>query len=376
MPQAAKKAAVETGLIAGNKVIKTYGSIKIEESQRVVKFDDDAIPEPPKFATWNGAEASQPGLSSKPEINAANDAIVQSLYAAAKKNDLTALQKIDPGPSQHTKAYKANLNNLLGQVGTVVTKTKFVGNEGGKVDAGQMAKDIGSAFPSKQNWDATADKFHKFVIAGETDKSMAKAMFDAIPQVKISGNDKLSAELLDKAHMAPAAAKFGHEEPRHRQLVTRSTRSFATASREHRSTPPRSSGRRTSKAGSTNCPTGLTLSRKVNIGSSKDWESMVGKIITEPGINSTSFSPGVWSGNVWLKLKTGAGVKGAYIANASKSKNGALSGIPSEKEVILPRNTKWYVANVKKGGDDSFFTNANSKQTIVEIVVLPNDPPK
>lgn len=372
LPASDKKAALETGLAQGNTTIKNFGALTVEERHSTVKFDPDNIPEPPDFKNWNGPGG---GLSSKPGVNDINNAIVGSMYAAAKSNDITALEKIDPGPSQHSQTYKKNLVGLLGQVGTVITKTKLVGFDGSsKIDGAAAAKDIGAAFKAKPNWAPDATKFHKFVEAGSIDAGIAKAVYSSIPEHSVTAQSAAAAAMLKATKNASnsdaiAAMKY-HTGSGYIELNA-TLRDGVPGSASHDKALARAAA---IESGSTDLPAGLLLSRKVNIGGFSDWSAKKGTIITEPGITSTSINPNVWSGNVYLRLKIGAGVKGAYVGPAKGES--PISVNSGEHEVILPRNTKWLIADVRKDdGNDTFFKGSAGK-TIVDIVVLPNDPVK
>jgi hypothetical protein len=380
MPVAAKRAAMETALVSGATTIKHYGTLTIEERQSVVKFDPSQIPEPPSFANWKGP--GKPLYNSEPHLNAINDATVQSMFSAAKSNDLAKLQSIDPGPSKHTTQYKTGLLGVLANVGTVTTKSKLISTQaGGKVDGAQVAKDLGQAFKAKASWSADAENFHKFVVAGKTDAAMAKAVFASIPAHKLTTSHQETGNLLTATHSK--IGDSGNAAGVTQSIISYTANGYKKMNNELRDgvkgTPAFEEAlghaKNVEKALSP-VPVGLVLSRKANIGSFTDWSNQIGKIISEPGITSTSINPKKWSGSIGFKLKVGAGVTGAYVGPASKSVHEALSSNATEAELILPRNTKWYIANVKKNtGDDDFFSHGSydDPSTIVEIVVMPHD---
>jgi len=106
---------------------------------------------------------------------------------------------------------------------------------------------------------------------------------------------------------------------------------------------------------SVDLPVGLKLSRKY----SGDVPE-VGSVVADRGNLSTSYDPKKWSGNVHMRLAVGPGVKGCPVASISSN--------ASEREVILPPNTRIYVTKVTKPTKQQEYLNI---PTVVEAVILP-----
>lgn len=98
-------------------------------------------------------------------------------------------------------------------------------------------------------------------------------------------------------------------------------------------------------------PEGTFLSRKLNplkeIGTydslpfsqvKTEALGMIGKVIQEPGISSSSTDPSQWGGNLHMRIYAGKGLRGLHIAKHSKYGH--------ESELVFPPNTRYWVQNV------------------------------
>jgi hypothetical protein len=128
-------------------------------------------------------------------------------------------------------------------------------------------------------------------------------------------------------------------------------------------------------------PPGLVVGRKIPAyASAKEWQASIGDVLNIPALSSTAITPGVWSGEVALKMKFAPGAKGAYVGHTTKTtKSGPIGeiGLASEHEIILPKNTKIIPVRVfTNDGTDDFFGTTMKGKTIVEVLVIGNDDPE
>lgn len=84
-------------------------------------------------------------------------------------------------------------------------------------------------------------------------------------------------------------------------------------------------------------PHDITISRKIQHAGWLPSESIVGQAVTEHGFSSTSFSSGVWSGNVRMWIRVPKGFNAIHM-------NGIAGSVhPGEKELLLPRGTRYVI---------------------------------
>jgi hypothetical protein len=319
-------------------------------------------------------------------VNEANQQTVQTLHSLALKNDLPGITKVDPGPSQHTQTYKSNLSGMLQQVGQVSVKTEIVGMGGvTKTSAAAVAKSVGQALKPKPSWSPEAKKFGKHVIAGAIPAVAAQAIFDAIPAQKALYNSSTIGKLADdvaKYTTLEEQVAFANHVG-HGYNWSADVNALLSSKPGQKDYDKALANAKMVEKGMNklpDLPVGLIVTRGVSNGTFKEWKALEGSVINQPSLTSTSVNYGKWGGPVYLKMKMGEGVKGAYVGQASQAKlqseyskvNGGNIGLGSEYELILPRNTKWMVARVKQA-DGSDDTIKQKSGTIVEIVVLPHD---
>ncbi len=104
-------------------------------------------------------------------------------------------------------------------------------------------------------------------------------------------------------------------------------------------------------------PPGATVIRGISMTDqqTKQLANSVGKVLQEPAMSSTSIKPDWgWHGNVQWRLTATPGAKGLYVGQG-------ISSSSSEKEVILPPNSRYLITAVEKQGT----------KTIVHGLILP-----
>ena len=90
---------------------------------------------------------------------------------------------------------------------------------------------------------------------------------------------------------------------------------------------------------------GTLLSRKFgghNM-TTAELDSMVGKVVQEPGVVSTAVDFGVWNGTIQMRISTAPGVRGLYVGKGSTPNAKGLSKNVEEMEVLLPPDTRFVV---------------------------------
>lgn len=102
--------------------------------------------------------------------------------------------------------------------------------------------------------------------------------------------------------------------------------------------------------------------------SSSTISSMVGKVIQDKGFVSTSVgvTPAFDHLDVWYHIRVPAGYEALFVTAKSSSKD-SLSNFKKEREVVLPRNTKFMVHKVEDKSHGSY-----SKKTHVYLEIVPN----
>jgi ADP-ribose pyrophosphatase YjhB (NUDIX family) len=411
-PAAAKKKAQEAGIdiaakvTAGKKTtgadgttVETYtsGGVIYEKTTSVVQFDAKGIPEPPDFTAFNGGNP----LSSKPEVNLANNASVQALYAKAMQNDIKGLMELDitvpgyaslpdsvkqslpGGANKHVAGYKSHLIGYLQSVGQTITTEKVVGFEGGGSIGSAMAG-ISSKFKAKGPWTPGAAKVGGYIKSGSVGAAQAKAFWDSISMQMVKPNTSLAGKLKDMTYSQPVKAQKAmkaHVSGKSDAGWSQMQAALFTGKKGDKLFDTAMQNAKDLSEGVYEMPPGLVVGRKIPAyASAKEWQASIGDVLNIPALSSTAITPGVWSGEVALKMKFAPGAKGAYVGHTTKTtKSGPIGeiGLASEHEIILPKNTKIIPVRVfTNDGTDDFFGTTMKGKTIVEVLVIGNDDPE
>jgi hypothetical protein len=350
---------------------------------KVKPFDPAKISAPPNFMSWG--TTGKPGPSSKAAVNEANAAGVAKVYEAAKTGKLEAvdavklpvvadaagtIKHVSPidHPSQHIKGYAQQVKNEIDYQLNPPKKFRLgEGNPLNAIDKAHPAIAGGSLASAK-----ALKKIGGLVLLGNPGHFDTAAL--EMPHITYQ-NGKLTTTTFREAAMA-AWAKMPKTQ---RDAVKSYTGSgYSEINKSLWSGNPSGAAKSAGEAIMTlghEIPAGTVLSRKVTASDENGLKALtasVGKVIQEPAVMSTSISPGVWSGNIHLKLTVGPGVKGLYVGEQSMPAGGSISHFKSEKEVLLPPNTRLLIQKVEvapKGGDADGFGNGPTH--IVHALVLP-----
>lgn len=302
-------------------------------------FDASKVPQPPNFFAFG--DTGKP-LSSKPEFNKANQEEVNTIYGLGKTGSVKAVKDYAvKSPSTHVTAYKSVVVENIEQQLNPPKPIEYL--------KGAMADIANRALPKA---DFSVKYFNqdigRYIVLGEApevDKDLANGWNkystdwheSSVKNVKAhrAAVDGIPATDWDKIHDYTVGGYKGMND----QIMGRKQNSDGV------------------KAGiavlkhAVEVPEGTWLSRKVHISATdvlSKIESSVGKVLQDTGMISSSVDHTVWSGNVQFKMRVGPGVRGLYVG--PRSDGGRKSGSPSEKEVILPPNTRMVVTKVEKTG--------------------------
>ena len=393
MPVAAKATAMDAGLktaavdtIKGkHDTVKDFGSFKLVETSHIEHLTIlDQMPKPQSYQNWQG---SGTGVSSKPEINKANEAIEQAMYAAVQNADsdpagaLAALNAIDPGPSQWPKKYKAGLIAAIqgGQIDKqITTAQQLVSKDGGKVDPGAVAVALGEQVKLPQNYNALSNqKFYQHIKGAKIDPALARTLYDTMPAEQISTASATTKKLWEASNALTTKQKealyghVGHNATSGNGWASENN-ALRNGDKSSKYWAPAMEKAKIINTALTDVPVGTIVSRKITHGTFNEWKAMAGQVLNDPGINSTAVKNPTggypWGGTVQLRMKFAPGAKAAYVGPAA-GKHGKI-GAGSENELMLPRNTKWLIVGVGKDDMQGFSSN------VIDVIVLPHDAPE
>lgn len=351
-------------------------SIKTKPAKKATapKFDASKLTAPPDFQNWGGS--GKPGPSGTQEVNDANHASTQAIYAAAKTGDIEKIKALTAPvidkqtkqitghvpvlqhPSQHVKGYAEQAMSEIEYQKNPPPKFEF--REGSKL--WQLDKAVS---PIKNWFGAAVKKLGKFLHLGDADADSGE--LSALPHLTHQ-----SGKLGVSTYAGAAKKSWSKLTETQRQAV----KSY-TGGGYHNINHSLWSGNASGAAASVGSAihthgheiqAGTVLSRRITLDGAAltSIKGSVGKILQEPAVMSTSIDPGVWSGNVHFKLKCGPGVKGLYVGPGT-----GISSHNSEKELLLPPNTRLWVQKVNPAGahDPDGF---NHGMPVIEAIVLPS----
>lgn len=380
-----KKKLAATLIARKKSLIKQFPDAAI--IKKAPSFIPAKISAPPNFMSWGNTGA--PGPSSNLAVNKGNDIAVQAIYQEAKKGSIPALEQLEvpvydkstgqmtglvsalSHPSQHVRGYAQQaLNEVMYQVSPPKV---FHFNGGHPIEA------LHSAYPSiNAQAKATTPKVAKFLLIG--DAGAVKVEDLGLPP--LVGFHRYGGELKEATFAAQARAAFSQMPQKQVDAVKAYTdMAYKKINNSIWSGKPTSDALLVNTAlnkYSHDLPPGTVLSRRIHVDNDAELQALVGsvgKVLQEGRIISTSIDPDVFDGNVHLKLIVGPGVKGLYVGKGSAPNGEAISENASEKEIILPPNTRLLVTKVTRGAtikDKHGFGFDGYPLNLVEAVILPN----
>lgn len=344
------------------------------------KFDPKKLSEPPSFAKWG--TTGQPGPSSSAAVNQANQDAVQAILQTAKSGQISAIEALKfpvvdkstgavtgnvpalKHPSQWVKGYAQQAINEIDQQ---LNPPKVF-----RLDGSNPVTSLSASYPAHSGSlaGAAVKKLGYYVVLGNPGTISNKDV--GITATSSAKNGKLTINTYAKQ----AQEQIAKMPKQQRDAVKSYTGSGYNAINGSlwtgNPTGAAKSAAQALKTLSHDIQPGTILSRKINL-SGSDLADMIkaqGKILQEPAVSSTSISPDVWSGNVHFKMTVGPGVKGLYVGPGSNPDGGSLSSHGSEREMLLPPNTRMLVQSVKQqtSKDPDGF---NSGSYLVEVLILP-----
>ena len=292
-------------------------------------FKPENLPKPPDFFTLQHGKP----LSSKPEVNAANNASVQALHSIALTGNIDALKAFNPTitqevggvtiagtPSKHVEGYKQTL--ISDYELQLNPPAPYIPTEHAHV--GQIFADLDKQVGFEPNPKQPAKKLGYYAVLGET---------GILPDSLMATMNKMAwgKDVHDHTFFTSHKAAYNSLNQTEKTAIYDYTGgSYGSINAAFRGT---SSSNATKAAAAQSglmksaqpLPAGLVLSRKIDLDQSliKELEKSVGKAIQEPSISSTSIRPTSWSGNVQLRIHIGEGARGLYVGSA-KGKGGAI----------------------------------------------------
>lgn len=331
------------------------------------KFNPARLTEEPDFMNWQGTGK---GLSSKPEINKANQDEVKAIKAIAATGNLTALKAYQPkSPSKHVASY---LQQVVEDVNIQLNPPPRLSSikVGGGKTMEQSIKALAEAAKPLENPSQVLNKLAIYPVLGK-----AEAPASAKPPQIL----KFKAGLTETTYALESSKNFVKlDSVKQNAVIAYTGSSYHDINSSFRSGKPSTQALNADagirEAGVYLKP-GTVLSRKV--GMSDDMVAQLqkhgtGKIIQEFGISSTSISPQVWSGNVHLRMTAGPKVKGLYAGNMSNNgKNIPISKHPNELEMLLPANQRMLITGISKGTQPDGY--GSGAALLVDVTLLPND---
>lgn len=329
-------------------------------------IDPKRLTTAPDFNNWSGAGK---GLSSKPEVNKANQDEVGAIHAMAAAGNLQALKAYQPqSPSKHVASY---LQQVIEDVNIQLNPPaplKSISVGSGKTME-QAVKALAAQAKPLNSPQQVLSKLALYPVLGKADSPSHAA----VPHVL-----KYGAGLTQTTYASQSSAGFA-KLPATQQTAVRAYTGAAyhdinSAFRAGKPTKQALDANAGILAAGVELKTGTVLSRKVKMSDSmieQITKSGVGKVIQEFGISSTSINPQVWSGAVHFRMTAGQGVKGLYAGTGSTTPKGeAISKHPGELEVLLPANQRMVITGVHKGGQSDGY--GQGSKIVVDVTLLPN----
>lgn len=333
------------------------------------KLDPNRLMEPPDFFKNGNQGPDNKWMSSKKEINEANNAEVKALHDLAKTFNLEALKAYPiKSPSQHVNSYKQMLIEDVGLQLNPPPKLSSIRTEGGAKINDAIAQLSASAQALKSPQEIS-HKIGFYPVLGKT----RNAEQYALPQIA-----KWGAGLNEKTYAKASLDNFNTlSSTKQKAIADYTGSSYNPINESFRAGTPNKKGLDADagiRESGVELKPGTVISRKIYM-SGKQHDDFLkhgtGKVIQEFGISSTSVDPATWSGNIHLRMTTGRGVKGIYVGNNTGIPgHGAISKNPGEKEILLPANTRMLITKIHQPGKqkDGY---GQSGMPVVDVLVLP-----
>jgi hypothetical protein len=381
-----KKKLYEKLVARKNSIVSKFPDVQSELlKKKLAKFNWSGISTPPNFLNWG--DSGKPGPATLLQKNEANQEGVNKLYEVAKTGNISAIRNLDfplydsggtvtgyakalDHPSQYVKGYAQQVINEINYQLNPPVKFRFT--EGHPLAA------LDSAFPTAKVGEHP-HKVGKFLDLGAPGEVGVEDL--GLPEKVTYKGGKLSTSTY-----ASTAKALVTKMPKYQLQAVQSYTGSGYQEMNNGLWKGNPSGAAKSAAEalhtlSHEVTPGTILSRKIGVHGSDleqlvgalaggKGQGMVGHVLQEPAIMSTSIDPDVWSGNVHIKMNIGPGVKGLYVGPGSDPNGGAVSSHASEKELLLPPNTRMIVNKIKKSGSDADGFGHGSEY-IIEVTVLP-----
>lgn len=359
------KAQTATAQAAG--IAAAAAATSAKTKPKAPKFDASRLTDPPDFLNWQGTGK---GLSSKPDINQANQNEVKAIRSMAATGNLAALKAYTPkSPSKHVASY---LQQVIEDVNLQLNPPPRLSSikVGGGMTMEQSIKALAKAAQPLKNPSQILNKLALYPVLGKTDTPAASAP----PHIL-----KYNAGLTDSTYAAKSTASFAKLAPVKQAAVRAYTGSayhdINSAFRAGSPTKQALDADAGIRESAIDLKPGTVLSRKVSMSAAMVEQIKkhgIGKIIQEFGISSTSINPAVWSGNVHFRMTAGPGVKGLYVGPLSKNAKGnPISANSPEQEVLLAANQRMLITGIStSAGGDGY---GGGGKLLVDVTLLPND---
>jgi len=344
------------------------------------------IPSPPDFANWNGPGH---GLSSKAPFNNQNTQLSAKIKELGDALDVKALNALTYQPidengspvgspvlvsqhkSQHIKAY---LKDVIHAVQTPYVPTHIM-SEAELSAIPAVFKEVVSKVAHVASLKAATVKIGRYAALGK----VGNLLHDFNPPIVSPKTGNMNVQsLYDKSKKGFNALT---------SIQQQAIKDYTGGGYSSQNNPITGAGNDMShhtieglKKAAVTLPTGSVISRKFTFKTDQAANvdalaAEVGGVIKDFGIISTSTNPNVWHETIHLRITTGPGVKGLYVAPNPSTGGGAISVNPGENEIILPYGTKFYVKSVTKGGSAKdkagSWGSHQGADVYVELIALP-----
>lgn len=283
---------------------------KATKTAVVPKVNPALFPSKPQFVSSNQAQVKE------------NQAIVDVIHELANKGDLSALQYVKLTGSPKLQQYHAEMVAALSE--------QLVPPPAAVPVSGKL-KELAAKIPLAAGHGS--QKVGKWLVVGDAGaipEDLPTGVFGGVKAAWASGVAKYNT-LVGKLKSAIYSYTGGgyHSINEALRSGTNDAKALAAAEAVMKIAEP--------------LQPGMVLSRKHGGVGYAQLKGMVGKVLQDKAIMSTSTKDSVWSGSVQWELTVGHGVRGVPAKDFSASGTG-------ESEVILPPNTRIMVTKVDKSG--------------------------
>ncbi len=355
-----------------------YAKIKVPAAG----FNASNIPVPPDFEKTGSQGPTKTWVSSKPEVNAANNKAVQSIYDKALQNDLHGVESIKVPLADGTlvpvaqhkaggvKEYHTQVASELKAQTAPTYKTVQSGSFAAAYS--DVAKGLAEHSPAKaySEFKGHAEKAADYLVlskgAGSAVPVPQEGQFKEIkPGMKAHDDFKKASDAsyakLTAAEKSAAKSYTGSAFANWNEAL----RTGSTGTKAFEAAQPLV---KAFDKAAVPLPAGSVLWRGIDVGHDT-YKSVTGALIQDGSFQSSSYgaTPAFSGRKTWLKIHTGENVKAIHATSFSAFGTG-------EREVILANNTRYLVMKTEKH-DNFKDSNGNSHgpKTIVHVLALPHE---